>query len=215
MSTFVQLQDKVYAVIRDPTKTYVLSTEVKDWINEGQLEIATRLRCLDAELSDTFADGTGVEPVPNDFIDIETFRIGTSDVTFVDNETFWETKDQGLTLEEPVPYIGRIWNKTFEIYPAPAAATAYRLRYIRTPTTLSGDSDVPEIPVEWHPQLAYYGAARASLKLNEDANGERYMAMYLEGLPPMRSPRSRNRPGLRASVVQGNAFDDDPEALHI
>lgn len=214
MATFVQLQNRTYAVIRDPSKVFVLLSEVKDWLNEAQLEIAARLRCIDKELSDTFADATGVEPVPADFVDIEGFRIGTADVVFVDSQSFWGAKDESLTLEEPAAYLGRIFGGNFEVYPAPAAATAYKLRYIRKPATLSGDSDVPEIPEEWHVHMTYYATARALYKLNEEGNADRYMAMYQEGLPPKRSPRSRNRPGSRAIVVEGNAFDYDPEATH-
>lgn len=215
MATFVQLQDRTYAILRDPGQTFVLLTEVKDWINEAQLEIATRLRCIEHELSDTFADATGVEPVPADFLDILGFRIGTADVTFVDSQSFWEAQDEGLTLEEPAPYIGRIFDGAFEIYPAPASGTAYKLRYVRTPATLSADNDVPEIPTEWHVHLSLYATARALYKMNEEGHGDKYMAMYLEGLPPMRSPRSRNRPGKRAIVVEPNAFDYDPEAMHL
>lgn len=215
MATLLQLRDRTYAVIRDPSKLFVLTTEVNDWLNEAQLEIATRLRALDKETSATFPDATGVVAVPTDLIDIDGFRIGTGDVAFVDSQSFWNAKDDAITLAEPKPYIGRIFQGNFEIYPAPATTTAYKLRYIRTPATLALDADVPEIPVEWHVHLTYYATARAYYKLNEDALGDRYMAMYQEGLPPKRSPRSRNRPGKRAVVVEPNAFDYDPEAMHL
>ena len=46
------------------------------------------------------------------------------------------------------------------IYPQPTAATIIQVTYARSPATLAADTDVPEIPVEYHPELVNYAINR-------------------------------------------------------
>jgi hypothetical protein len=52
----------------------------------------------------------------------------------------------------------------FAAYPQPAALTIVNVTYARAPVALLGDSDVPEIPEEFHPDLADYGVYRLRVR---------------------------------------------------
>lgn len=53
------------------------------------------------------------------------------------------------------PSFWYVYGNTIRVYPTPDAAYTVNLRYLREPTTLSADADVPEIPSEFEEILVY------------------------------------------------------------
>jgi hypothetical protein len=183
MSTFTQLEDNVYAVLRDSSKTFVLSVEVKGWINEAYLELVARQGLLRKPATGT-TNADGEITLPSDFIKVDSFWVATDDpelnespVVARDDIFLWHRNN----TSSPDVTLYRIFNGTIETYPV-AESRSYVLEYVYKPTALSAGSDVPVIPEELHVKLVNYARAHAKWKEGEQTEGDRYMGLYLDGL---------------------------------
>lgn len=222
--TFLQMQSRVKTVIRDASNVFVLATEIKEWLNEAQTDLAGRLRVTQKELLQSDAGAAqftgGALVLPTDFMEIQGLRLGTvsahgtDDVSFTDPDTWWHYSDNGLDVPND-GFIGRIWAGKIEVYPAPVANAFYKLRYVYQPIDLVADGDVSALPDEWHIRMVQYGRAHAKYKEGEDGQGDRYLTLYETGLPSLRSPRSQLRPGPITLTNEWNAFDSDTESIHL
>lgn len=189
------------ALLEDSSGTYIADGELEDWINEAYLDIAARERLLTAETSGT-TSGNSIA-LPDTFVSVITLRLGTTDVQFVDDDTWWAYSDQASS---PDTTLGRVFNETIELYPTPSTGTAYKIRYVKKPTALSAGADVPAIPEELHKKLVFYAVSRGKLKEGQEGMSDRYMAMYEEGLASLNS-RSRVVPGPLFITMSGGPFD--------
>lgn len=183
MPTFTALEASVYAVLRDSSKTFVLSTEAKEWLNEAYLDIVARQSLLrKAATGTTNADGEIT--LPSDFIRVDSFWVATdnaetNEAPVVARDDIFLSHRNNTTTPDVTLY--RIFNGTIETYPA-AVSRSYVLEYVYKPTALSAGSDVPAIPEELHVKLVNYARAQAKWKEGEQTEGDRYMSLYLDGL---------------------------------
>src|SRR5438067_8159717 len=83
------MQTNTYAVIRDSAKAFVLPSEVQAWLNEGNLELAKRLRLLRASAGPTaMTNGQSTITVPADFLEAESLLIAAAYAQFVPDPYF-------------------------------------------------------------------------------------------------------------------------------
>lgn len=217
MATFLQLQDSVLAVTRDTALQFPTRTQVKEWINEAQLDLAARLRILYEIVSGTQSDNT--LDAPADFLEHFELRLGTpaETVDMVDHETWNRWSDTAQTPNVPIARLnadGGTWR--YELYPTPAANTAYELRYFKKPTAMTADANVSELPEELHIKMINYARAWAMYSQGDVGLGDRYMAMYEASLPPAPIARQRLNPGpLRVYPDLSGPFDLDVDSIHI
>lgn len=174
------MQSRVYAVIRDSAKGFVLASEVQEWLNEGNLELAKRLRVLRKTTTGS-TDGTAFIPVPADFLEALTLDIGGGKAEFVRDPSFDARVSIGGT---PSIRAARVFGNNIEVFPAPPGATAYTLRHLKTPAAMSADGNTSELPESLHVKVVNYARAHAKYKEGDFDAGDRYMAMYEQGLPP-------------------------------
>ena len=119
------------AEVRDTaTNPFVTSTDIVRYANDLQLDLAARLHLLDAELTGTTTGAT--IPIPVDFLEARSLRIGTNDFSPVDDETFWSRSDLNILT----PAIFRVFGATLELWPSPGSGQTYKLRYWRKPVRL-------------------------------------------------------------------------------
>lgn len=207
------LKQRVRAVLRDDDWAFVKEQEVEDWLNEAALDIAVRLGLFRKQRTqaDAVILAGGLIALPADLYEIKTLRLGTDDVEFTNDEVFNSWKDATLTPDQK---LGRVFGANIELYPAPATTAAYELRYVATPTLMDTPEDEPDsptqaIPEHLHPKLVRYAQAHALIKEREVEQGETYLAMYEQGLPPPPLGRVRIHPGpLRLSPVP-SIFEED------
>lgn len=196
MATLTVLEAAVYAVLRDSGKTFVLSAEVQEWLNEAYLDIVFRTGCLKKTATGT-TDANGRITLPSDFMRVSSFWVATEDPAV--NESPEPTRDEIFLSHRnnntvPDATLYRIFDDEIQTYPA-VESRSYELEYVYRPTPLSGGSDSPIIPAELHVKLKHYGRAHGKWKEGEDSEGDRYMALYLEGLPRLPDASLRENPG--------------------
>jgi hypothetical protein len=209
LATFKQLQDRVYYQVRDPDGVFVTPTAVKAWLNDAQLDLASRLRPLTKTTTGTLS--TTTLALPSDFLGLRTLRFGDDDIEVVDDEVFNDAVDAGAVLDHTM---ARITEGKFEFYPTPAVGTAYELRYYRKPTTLVADADVSELPEELHVKMVYWALFQAMLQVGEEGRADRWLALYEKDLPPA-SIGLRLWPGPLSVEPAMGPFDKVPDSVHV
>lgn len=203
LPTFDVMQDRVYAVLRDSDQTYVTLTEVKQWLNEGLLDLNARLRLRQATATGT-SSSTGVVTLPTEFVEATSLWFDTVPVEFVTDAVFESYYEPAAVT--PFAVLARVYNNQIETYPAQASAD-YTLRYVERPTLLSADADQPE---DLTPELAQrvidYARAEAKMKEGEYTEHEYYRQRYEEGLPGRPRVDKKMFPGSLTLIPQPGPF---------
>lgn len=211
MATFTTLEASVFAVLRDSEKAFVTSAEVKEWLNEGYLDLVARTGILKKSTSST-TSSTGTVALPADFVRVASkdgfyVATGTSTVEsplFTRSDIYLGWKNSTST---PHRTLYRIFGANIETYPI-VASKAYTLEYVYKPTALSAGGDIPAIPEELHVKLVHYARAHAKYKEGELQEGDRYFGMYEMGLPPTIPDTERDFPGPIDFVPVPSYWDD-------
>jgi len=165
---------------------------VDHFLNEGYLDISSRLRLLKAETTGT-TTATGTIPFPTGYIEVESLWLGTTLTVEVPDDVFDSYKIPAIV---PDSIIYRIFNGNFELYgdSTEIESTAYTLRFVKIPTKLSIDTETfTALPAELEVRLANYARAHLRWLGGDFDDGDRYMEIYRSGLPDY--PRSQYRTG--------------------
>lgn len=196
-------------MLRDESRSFVTNDDVLDWLNEAYFDLNARMRFLRSEALGT-ASGDITFPADPAVLEILSLRLGTDDVDFVDDDVFNSWSDDGAT---PANTLGRVFERVIQLYPSPTASD-YTLRYVREPTQLVEDTDVPELPEHLQVKLIRYAQAQAFLKMDQSNEFTAFLGMYEQGLPPPPGVAKPINPGpLQVSYEKG-PFDIDPQSRH-
>lgn len=214
--TLQEIQARVNTVIRDPSKVFVTDENVKDWVNEAQLELAARFRSFIAESTGTVGVDGDVD-LPADFLEVRRLHLGTvvpfDRVEMVTDDVFNDQVDNTTT---PSHSVGRIapGNLAIEIYPVPGSGVAFTLRYYQAPDDLAASGDISLLPAILHTKLVRYAQAQACIKIREFDQAAAYEGLYQEGLPPPPGAVRPTQSAPRTMHYQRGPFDT-AEARHI
>lgn len=163
MTQFSALQDEVLAHQFADSK---YRPYVKVWINEGQKYI-----CLQADIrteitSQSYAtvNGTATLSLPSNYarcVDLSN----TDDQRVLEQMDLRDYDDAVIASGSPVFWV--VVGSNVTLYPTPDNAYNLRLRYWKLPTDLSGDTDTPEIPSQYHHLLIRYALIRCYQREND------------------------------------------------
>lgn len=186
----------------DTARSFIEPAQVDNWLNEGQIDLAVRLKLLREEATGVTTDE--FLTLPTNLSEIVSFRLGTEDdVEFVDSPRFLDYKDSAAYIE---PTIARVFDDRLEMYPKPSAGTAYKLRYVRLPVAMTADAHLAEIPRELQQRLIYYAVAHAKMQENEMGQHDRFMQYYELGIPPHPLGMWKDKPGPMTLVPDDGWF---------
>lgn len=203
---FEDMQNRVYAVLRDDQREFIHDEEVEVWLNEAQEELAHRLKILQTETTGVVGASQKIS-VPSNFIDAVSLHIGSDNqrVQWVDADYFDRFLDDAST---PINAIGRIFGSSIEVRPKPAVGAAYTLRYIKSPAAIDSITNtVSELPVELHIKMVNYARYQAKLKESELGDADRYRQEFELGLPPHSLGQARLNPGPVSLRYAAGPFD--------
>lgn len=206
----------VQSFSRDDDGTFVTNADILGWLNEGLVDLATRLELFDREQTGTTAGASIAFPVsPQNIVRIISLELGTAyadDVEFVAADVFDAWSEAGSS---PGHTLARVFNESIELYPAPATGTAYRLRHKRIPVLFDSGDDALPVPVELERKLGEYGIWKALMKLGRTDDATLWLQLYSDGLPGAALGRKRTSSGPFTVTRQLNVWDTDPHAAHI
>jgi hypothetical protein len=204
----------------DELKTFALGddfastreTDAGRFINQalGRIHRALRLPTTDARAIVSTVAGTNVYSLPADFVslhDDEAILYGTDVLEPVDISEFDQT-----AIASGVPTTFALSENLILLYPNPDAVYELTMRY-RSVQTLTDDTDVPVLPADQHPHLAWFARAKLYLLTDDsDMHGQIMATLPRElqaenlSLNQQRVPRRTQVPGTWSGLPSGPRF---------
>lgn len=213
--TLTELIARVRSVVRDASGDFITDGDITAYLNEALTDIAARQQLIESEFTGTTSGNTIALPpsAGTETLTVDYLSIGTEgdEVVFVDDEIFQSYVD---AASQPVFTLGRIYNEVIVLYPTPETGTDYTLRCTSVPAQLSGGGDTHTLPLHMERKLVEYAMAKSLYKEGELERGDRFMALYENGLFPVASGRETQRPGPFTLVPIEGPFDVDWEGKH-
>lgn len=162
----------------DESEAEISRSDIIDWANEGQIEIVKKTKCLGDHKETAVNSGQAAYLLPPEtiFLDRVTYRgVPLTPVTQEFVDTFIKEKDRDNPTGTPDSYY--VYGRELILHPAPneSGGGLLDIWYTRVPTTLVGDSDIPEIPEYLHRNIIEYAKAKAKAMDEETDVSERIM----------------------------------------
>ncbi len=204
-STLLQMRNKVYMGLRDDSQQFITPGMVNEFLNEGYLDLCARLRLSQATATGSSSATDGTVTLPTDFIEPTTFSMGAVPLQEATNDLF---DSYALVGVAPSTVFYRFYNNKIETYPQ-QKNVAYILKYTQVPTRLINDTDVfADLPAELEIRLVHYGRGQCRYIEGDQADGDRYMAIYNAGIPSVPRAAFRFGRGPNELVPASGVFDD-------
>lgn len=152
------------------------STLIKEFINDTQRYIVNKhyFKFMEGTYSSTLTIDSHSYDLPEAIGTVEGFRITNPDGDETDlTGNFMTFQEFDHRYPDPAredngkPWRWTIREDNFLVFPKPDKAYTLDIRYIKDPTTLSDDSDVPDIP-ERFKELLVLGALSRAHKFNDN-----------------------------------------------
>lgn len=151
------------------------TTKLNQFINDGQRDILNTRRFTFMETEGTPTTTASSSTLSNYPTDVQTplsLRIVSpinyaTLLTYVEYEDFDESIPNQALAGDNIPQYWRIFNGSIEVYPTADDTYTLKLKYIKNPTELVDDSDVPEIP-ESFGEILVLAAYKRALEHNDD-----------------------------------------------
>jgi hypothetical protein len=207
---FSEIRANALRKLGEATATFYSTTEMNDWINQGQLEW---------QVMNVFAFERGL--TTSGALE-KTATVGTTAADWRIrphtelSDFIWPTRvvysNDALTRIESHKDLGRFdvtWTATagdpkhwgmigldlMFVYPVPATSFNLSVTYFPVPTQLSADADVPEMPIEFHYLLEEYAAYMGLLKEGKAkiAEAVAHYNKFLEGVSKDFEPLPRKQ----------------------
>ena len=175
-----QLSDittKVQNKVRDSSYS---TTEIANYINDAQNDVFNEYRLpfmeatQDYTLTANVSDITNGSGLPTNYVQAIDLILTTDgyekrllykDIRWIE-DNFPDPDDNTVNPANP-PIYYYFYNETIRVFPEPDTAYTVTLRYIKKPTILSADADVPEIPSEFE-EILVSGAAYRVLQAKDN-----------------------------------------------
>jgi hypothetical protein len=190
VSTFLDIQNEVLAYGFDATQ---YRARVKNWINEGQQQIARQLELFDLFTQTTVATvvGTTTYTLPTDFVRLDSVIDAALPNTLevIPLADAIESNANGAYTGRPLFYaIGPAPN-SIVLSPVPDAVYTLTLEYYKRPTDLSNDTDVSTLPADYHWLMTTYALQRAYRAEDDVQMAQFYTAEYKAGIQQLGTDR--------------------------
>ncbi len=175
--TLAGLRTRVQKRVRD---TGYDSSEITDYLNDTQRDICNELRLPFMQTSQNYtlainvSDITNGSNLPSNYVqamDLVNTYTGYEGVipykSTQELDRYYPDEDDATRNPANAPTYWYNYAKTIRVFPQPDKAYTVTLRYYKSPTALSSDSDVPELPSEFE-ELLVLGAAYRVLQVKDN-----------------------------------------------
>lgn len=179
------------------------AAKLNQFINDAQRDILNSRRFTfmerEADLQ-TVIGSSSVTGTPTDLQIPITLRMFSptnyaSMMTYMEYEDFDDTIPNQALVGDTIPQYWRVFNGEILVYPNSDALYDMKLKYIKTPTELVADADVPEVP-EAFGELLVLGAYKRALEYNDDYDQAQVIQQQVDVQMDMLDQRSKRQTGL-------------------
>lgn len=175
--TLSDIRTKVQQRIKD---TGYSTSEITNYINDTQNDIFNEYPLAFWETTQNYTLATGVSDItngsglPTDFvqaIDMYLTQTGLESLLvyrdYQDIDQLYPDPTDTTINPNGIPKFWYKYGNTIRVFPAPAGDYTLTLRYLKRPTLLSNDSDVPALPQEFE-ELLIAGATFRILQIKDN-----------------------------------------------
>lgn len=171
-----EIATRVRKQFGDESGTLITDADIIRWVNDAQLEIATKVDVLQGSATAATIASTSDYTFPTTYLRIHSIKWNgrrLREINLQQAEELVPSKDNAATYPVGEPQYYWVWGNVFTLYPAPSASVAQGLRvfYIKQPTVVTAVGDTPELPVKYHARIVEYCMAQAA---ELDENDSRY-----------------------------------------
>lgn len=180
--TYGELQEEVLAHQFSDSKYRPF---VRKWLNQAQRRavIESEMRIQESAQSYTTGAEDSGYGLPSDFSRL-------IDLFYVENHELVVPMDvrefDALPSAAGRPYAYTVRGGEVIFYPTPDAIYSFTLRYWRLPQDMVNESDLPEIPAQYHELLIAYAMRKAFLREDDFQAAQQWEAVWEKGLLKMR-----------------------------
>jgi len=166
-------------LLDEPGSERFADSELNTWINRGHKRFVAQSLILQEIATTTTVVGQRNYGLPDDWLAPE---IREGQVTYDDKVLEYADYNQFLPyLEEAIrgtPWLYSIYNGQIHLEPIPDQAKTLRLLYLKAPSALLLDTDVPEYDEDFHEAGAFYAAYIAKRKDKDHVSAALHLADF-------------------------------------
>jgi hypothetical protein len=175
--TFLEIQNAVYRLMRDPSKTKFDLQSIKDRINEGEQRYCILTKySLKKDTTIQTVIGTDEYNLPADYGTLDAaYYNGNQLYQIALEDTIWPN----AKISTPISYYLR--NAEIGLYPIPDAQGTLTLIYHSIGGEMADDTDHPVIPVEDQYLLVEYASYKCA-KEGDDSRQTTFLQEWTNGI---------------------------------
>ena len=162
-----ELRSELKLNLGNRSTTAIASTRYDLWLNNTQIELASAFQFFELEktVTTSMVIGQSRYALPSDCLAIYSLR-DTTKKRKLKRSHYRKFDNIDLTTSaDPSHYIR--FGSYIELTPLPNAINTLQLRYCKTLTSMSSDSDVPSISIPWHEAILLGAEMRGWKALGE------------------------------------------------
>lgn len=180
----------VQRMFGDTSGVQITPEDVKRWANQGQIDIARKVECIQEHIVTDAVQGDGGYPLPEDFLQAKRVLFQDSLIspsTLEKTDAAFPNRDvEPVAQGTPTTYF--VWDNVLYLYPTPSASGSGYLEvfYIRLPKKMEGDDDTPEIPLTLHEDIIKYCLMQAKMLDEDSGEAARLRVEYIDRMTESR-----------------------------
>lgn len=203
------IRTRIQAKVGDTSGTEVTNAQILAWINDGMTELARRTNQPQGSATTATIAGTGTYSLTAFAADILRLRSVQLDgsvlqaISMEEADTYLSDRDRG-SAAGGTPSMYWVWADQINLWPKPTAAGVLKLFYVKRPAAVTGDADVPGIPVHMHTDLVAYVYAQVLDSLGQgeraDRHSDRWQGRAMETAADADWPQRNTYPHITVSL---------------
>jgi hypothetical protein len=164
----------------DESGAQITQSDITRWAHDAQVDIVRKTEVLQVHSETDVIKDDGSYDIPTDFIRIRRVTYNDKKLERIELEEVDALDKSRDKASSSTPLYYYMWGRQLWLYPKPSSAGQSNLDiyYLKMPTELVADQDVPEIPVHMHEDIVRYCLARAKELNEDDAKAQEVMMDY-------------------------------------
>lgn len=158
-----QIIRRVKRQFGDEANVQINNTDIVDWINDAQREIAIHDDLFQTTSTTAVVNGQDQYHLPPDIMMLRSVRVAGRKLTPVSIEQAAELIPNLNSSPSGVPTHFTVFAAKIDLYPTPnfSDPNDIQLYYTRNPVVAVDPKDVPEIPLQYHNRIVEYCLQKA------------------------------------------------------
>jgi len=154
----------------DDAAVQILDSDLISWINMGQLDIATKLQCIQATAVTSSIVGTSAYSVPTDIIKMESVYFNNVPLRATSMDSIQTMIGDTIGTDQADPRYWWLWANMIYVYPVPSTIYPIEINYIKRPANVVNAASSLSLPDTYFNALCEYVMAKAQ-ELDENLQG--------------------------------------------